>query len=244
MEPIRIDGTYVWKFPDLVLEPCETITIEFDAHVVQYGEDWNKQNATAEGCGEPVYDEDYAYVNVLPKPDLVITEKWLCWPDNCTICYNVTNIGNGTAPACHNTTLYVDGVAVAHDHVPVNLAPNASFIGCFDNYSWMYTSPRDNITVCADNNKTVDEVNETNNCLTNIWTCGDVNGDGKVTMSDVRKVFSRYLNPNYPLYLPWAADVNCDGEVTMSDVRKVFNRYLNPSYALNCCCEGNCEGND
>ena len=65
--------------------------------------------------------------------------------------------------------------------------------------------------------------------------CGDVNGDGKVTMSDVRKVFNRYLDPNYPLDSPWAADVNCDGKVTMSDVRKVFNRYLDSGYELNCC---------
>ncbi|MEA3357610.1 MAG: PA14 domain-containing protein, partial [Patescibacteria group bacterium] len=44
--------------------------------------------------------------------------------------------------------------------------------------------------------------------------CGDVNCDGKVTMSDVRKVFNRYLDPSYPLDLPWAADVNCDGKVS------------------------------
>ena len=170
------------------------------------------------------------------KSDLVITDKWVCWPDNCTICYNVTNIGDGTAPACHNTTLYVDGVEVAHDHVPVDLAPGESYIGCFDDYTWTYTPPSDNITVCADNNETLDELDETNNCLTNIWMCGDVNGDGKVTMSDVRKVFNRYLDSSYPLDLPWAADVNCDSKVTMSDVRKVFNRYLDPSYDLNCCC--------
>ena len=29
--------------------------------------------------------------------------------------------------------------------------------------------------------------------------CGDVNGDGKVTMSDVRKVFNHYLDPGYEL---------------------------------------------
>jgi parallel beta-helix repeat protein len=171
-------------------------------------------------------------------PDLVISDTWV-YSNNCTICYNVTNIGTGTAPACHNTTLYVDGVEVAYDHVPVDLAPNASYIGCFDDYTWTYTPPSDNITVCADNNETIVELNETNNCVTNIWMCGDVNCDGKVTMSDVRKVFNRYLDPNYPLDLPWAADVNCNGKVTMSDVRKVFNRYLDPGYELNCCCEGN-----
>jgi hypothetical protein len=152
------------------------------------------------------------------------------------ICYNVTNTGDGTAPACHNTTLYVDGVAVAHDHVPVDLAPGESYTGCFNGYDWGYTPPSDEIKVCADNNETVGETNETNNCLANIWMCGDVNSDGKVTMSDVRKVFNRYLDPNYPLDLPWAADVNGDGKVSMSDVRKVFNRFLDPSYDLNCCC--------
>ena len=191
-------------------------------------------------------DRDYmirCVVDLPLKPDLAITEKWVNWPDNCTICYNVTNIGEGTAPACHNTTLYVEGVEVAHDHVPVDLAPGGSYIGCFDGYDWGYTPPSDNITMCADNNETLDELDETNNCVTNIWMCGDVNGDGKVTMSDVRKVFNRYLDPNYPLDSPWAADVNCDEKVTMSDVRKVFNRYLDPGYELNCCCEEVVMGN-
>jgi hypothetical protein len=130
----------------------------------------------------------------------------------------------------------VDGVAVAHDHVPVDLAPGESYISCFDDYKWAYTPPSDKITVCTDNNEALDELDEGNNCLTNIWRCGDVNCDGKVTMSDVRKVFNRYLDPSYPLDLPWAADVNCDGKVSMSDVRKVFNRYLDLGYDLNCCC--------
>ena len=170
-------------------------------------------------------------------PDLTINDIWVNWLDNCTICYNVTNIGNGTAPAGHNTSLFVEGEEVAHDLVDENLAPNASYIGCFVDYNWTYTPPEDNITVCADNNNTVEESNETNNCLTNTWKCGDVNEDGRVTMSDVRKVYNRYLDPSYPLCNEWAVDVNCDGRITMSDVRKVYNRYLDPSYDLNCCCE-------
>jgi PKD repeat protein len=237
-----------------------------DGTITNY--EWNLGDGNIKDTPEPIITHSYASIGeytvnltvtdddgatntntttitVSNPPDLEITAKWLRWPDNCTICYNVTNTGTGTAPACHNTALYVDGVAVVHDHVLVDLAPGESYTGapgesytgCFNGYEWGYTPQSDNITVCADNNETLDELDEDNNCLTNIWMCGDVNGDGKVTMSDVRKVFNRYLDPNYPLDLPWAADVNCDGKVTMSDVRKVFNRYLDPGYELNCCCE-------
>jgi len=169
------------------------------------------------------------------KPDLVITEKWLCWPDNCTICYNVTNVGTGTALAGHNTTLFVDGVEKAYDSVPVNLAPNASYSGCF-NYTWVYTPPEDNITVCADCNTSITESNETNNCLNETWKCGDVNMDSTITPADSGKVFNRYLDSNYPLDLSWAADVNRDGEITPADSGKIFNRYLDSGYELECCC--------
>ena len=169
------------------------------------------------------------------KPDLQVTATWTCWHDNCTICYNVINIGNGTSAAGHNTTLFVDGFEVAQGRVNSALKPNGSYTGCF-NYTWTYTPPDDNITVCADNNNIVAESNETNNCFTNMWKCGDVNMDGEVTIGDVGKVWNRYLDPNYALELPWAADVNCDGDVTIGDVGKVWNRYLDPGYELNCCC--------
>jgi hypothetical protein len=170
------------------------------------------------------------------KPDLIITEKWVCWPDNCTICYNVTNIGDGTAPACHNTTLYVDGVEVAHDHVPVDLAPGESYIGCFDGYTWTYTPPSDNITVCADNNETVVELDETNNCLTNIWMCGDVRKDGFVTAWDVA-VLNSYVAGIGELVVEqkWAGDVRTDGYITAWDVA-VLNSKVAGIGTISCMC--------
>jgi hypothetical protein len=174
--------------------------------------------------------------NIVPNPDLIITEKWLCWPDNCTVCYNVTNIGNGTAPACHNTTLYVDGVEVAHDHVPVDLAPGERYTGCFNGYVWTYTPPSDNITVCADNNETLVELDETNNCLTNIWMCGDVRKDGFVTAWDVA-VLNSYVAGIGELEVEqkWAGDVRTDGYITAWDVA-VLNSKVAGIGDISCMC--------
>jgi hypothetical protein len=228
------DVTITWNAADIAAVPADC-SLLFVVDSVEI--DMRTTPTYTFSATTVTYEFEIRAINGDEKPDLVITEKWLCWPDNCMICYNVTNIGDGTAPACHNTALYVDDVEVAHDHVPVDLAPGESHTGCFNGYEWGYTPPSDNITVCADNNESIDELGEDNNCLPDIWMCGDVNCDGRVTMSDVRKVFNRYLDPIYPLDLPWAADVNCDGRVTMSDVRKVFNRYLDLGYELECCCE-------
>ena len=169
-------------------------------------------------------------------PDLVITDTWVCWPANCTICYNMTNIGIGTAPAGHNTTLYVDGIEKAQDQVPVDLAPGESYIGCFDDYSWAYTPPRGNITVCADNNETVDESDEGNNCLTNIWKCGDVDGNGYITTWDVGLLNARRWDPSFVIN-EWAGDVDGNGYITTWDVGLLNARRWDPSFSLSCKCQ-------
>ena len=169
-------------------------------------------------------------------PDLNITEKWVWWPDNCTICYNVTNTGNGTAPAGHNTTLYVDCNETAHDQVPVDLALGESYVGCFDDYAWVYTQPEDNITVCADNNETVGESDEGNNCLTNIWKCGDVDGDGSITTWDVGLLNARRWDPSFVIN-EWAGDVDGGGSITTWDVGLLNARRWISSFPLSCKCQ-------
>jgi hypothetical protein len=169
--------------------------------------------------------------------DLIICGIWVNGAENCTICYNVTNVGKGTAPRGHNTSLFVDGEEVAHDPVPVSLAHNESYIGCF-NYNWTYTPPNENITVCADYNNTIDESNEFNNCQTTTWLCGDLNGDGAVDMSDVIDLLYYTGYPGkYTICNEWAADVNCDEQIDRSDVRKLLYYVGYPGqYELNCCC--------
>ena len=54
-------------------------------------------------------------------------------------------------------------------------------------------------------------------------TQGDVNGDGKVTISDVTSLISNLLNNDNPGN---AADINGDGKVTISDVTYIINLLL------------------
>lgn len=194
----------------------------------------------------PTLGNDRLMVPVLvlkyaPKlPDLVITDTWVNWPTNCTICYNLMNTGTVTAPALHNTTLYVDGTRIVNETVPVNLAPGESYIGCFEDYKWVYTPPGNNITVCADSNNAGDEgMGESNNCKTNWWKCGDVNNDEKVRLSDGRRIYLNLTYPGqYPIHL-WAADVNNDKKVRLSDGRRIYLNLTYPGqYPLNCQCSG------
>jgi uncharacterized repeat protein (TIGR01451 family) len=171
--------------------------------------------------------------------DLVISDVWVCWPDNCTLCYNVTNIGEANATAGHNATLHVDSMEKAHDLVPVELGPDESYIGCF-NYTWTYTPTKDNITVCADNNKTIGESNESNNCLTEEWMCGDVTGDNSITSLDYVTIRAYKLGkPGWSIKTSlWAADVTGDNSITSLDYVTVRAYKLGkPGWDLNCCCK-------
>jgi len=228
------------KVVPMDLEPSQTYTDSFRT-VVKYTPPEDKIIVCADDYNaiEELDEENNCLTNVYPeKPDLVITDKWVNWPDKCTICYNVTNIGNGTASAGHNTSLYVDGAEVAYDTVPVVLIPGGSHIGCF-NYTWTYTPPSDKITICADCNKTIAESNEGNNCRTNIWTCGDVNCDEVVDMSDVIDLLYYVGYPGqYTICNEWAADVNCDKVIDMSDVIDLLYYIGYPGqYKLKCCCK-------
>jgi hypothetical protein len=182
--------------------------------------------------------EYHGWLNITsndPDEDPYAVTVRVCWPDNCTICYNVTNIGNGTASAGHNTTLFVEGVEAAYDPVDAVLEPNESYIGCFDGYNWIYTPPNDNITVCADNNNTVAEIKETNNCMFNTWKCGDVDGNGIVNIMDVRLLMNHVADlTRYPID-PWAGDVEGEGDIDDVDVQRLLAHVFAPeAHPLEC----------
>jgi len=62
-EPVQIDpNQYVWNFSG-PLSPCQNITIEFDAHIIECGHDTNVVNVTGWCYGTMVSDGDTASVN-------------------------------------------------------------------------------------------------------------------------------------------------------------------------------------
>jgi hypothetical protein len=107
------------------------------------------------------------------KPDLGVKKKWEIWAENVaarlyTVSYVIFNNGTAIAPRGHNSTLYVDSVEIEHKLVPVDLAPGDNYTDTFDTVIEC-TGNFDTINVCVDNDNVVDELNETNNCLENVW---------------------------------------------------------------------------
>jgi rhodanese-related sulfurtransferase len=127
------------------------------------------------GYPESKWSEVWA-VTILPSqpPDLEIIKKWENWVDKekgtYTVSYVVHNNGTTVAPAGHHTTLYIDEEAVEHKPVPVTLKPCGTYEDTFKTVV-KCTPPGDKMMVCADNYDKVKELDEGNNCMTNVWQC-------------------------------------------------------------------------
>jgi hypothetical protein len=59
---------FMWESPGLELAPCETLTIEFDAHLIECRNDTNTQNASAWCEKTKVSDADTVWVNCTQHP--------------------------------------------------------------------------------------------------------------------------------------------------------------------------------
>ena len=101
-------------------------------------------------------------------PDLVVEKTVTITDGTFIVNYTVTNIGCG--PAGESTTCkFVDGELKESQPCPV-LASGASHSGTFGPEPCPCGKTL-NVTICADNNNTVDESNETNNCEVNTVEC-------------------------------------------------------------------------
>ncbi len=181
-----------WLQDPLTLQPCQTVTIEFDATVVDYGYDCNVQYAKGwcEEVGEWVYGEDDACIDT-PKPDLNVTD--------ITVNYDLCSAGVGRAfgPTDHpghltqdnkisaditelngvdvlfpfNVTFEIDGTPVCTVRLPGLAAGATETVYCDDQFHPIagvtYT-----ITVTVDPLGEIPETDEGNNALPEDITAG------------------------------------------------------------------------
>ena len=105
--------------------------------------------------------------NVFGVADLVIAEKtedWIVEGSTYNITYDVKNIGFAKASAS-KTGIYIDDVFNMADNVP-ELGPGDSHTATLGPFSMSGNS--DTIKVCADYEGSVLEIDEDNNCMTNV----------------------------------------------------------------------------
>jgi hypothetical protein len=131
-------------------EPLNWTTEEFDVRVVHLREELNVEEGG--------------------KPDLVIVGKDEILVENgYRVQYIIKNIGNATAPPGHEVALIVDGNFVENKTVPVYLSPGDFYTDTFNTVLPLNSPPNDTVTVIADYYNTVDELNESNNAMTNVF---------------------------------------------------------------------------
>ena len=228
--------TLVWNFPDLELEPCQNITIEFNATVVKCpGVDTNTVNVTA-WCNETIVsDEDRVMVSVIPTPFLIY--GW---------------VFNTTDQPLLNPNVRVKNLNTSEEYT---VETNASY-----NYYQVITSSCNvsegdvlYFNVSDDGNSTNRTVTVTSQNMTegglfeqNLslyqappGKCGDVDNDGYITGGDATKVWdvACHVSPPSILDNQWAADVDCDGFITGGDATKIWDVacHVSPESILNCC---------
>ncbi len=108
----------------------------------------------------------------MSRPDLVITDIWL---EGKKVYYKIKNEGNASSKPSR-TQMYVNNLMKATEFEDP-LAAGQEKITSFSNFGWEYGSLEVfstqivtyNVKVCADMNNEVEEADESNNCLIQIW---------------------------------------------------------------------------
>ena len=174
--------TLVWNFPGLELEPCQNITVEFNATVVKCpGVDTNTVNVTAWCNDTIVSDEDTAKVAVMPTPFLVY--GWV---------FNTTNQPllnpNVTVKNLNTSEEYTVETNASYNYYQVITASCNVSEGdvLYFNVSDDGNSTNRTVTVTSQN-MTDGGLFEQNLSLYQAppGICGDVNEDGKIRTNDV-----------------------------------------------------------
>ena len=64
--------------------------------------------------------------------------------------------------------------------------------------------------------------------------CGDVDGNGVVSINDVIETYLLAVDPMHPVANAWAADSDGNGVVSINDVIQIYLHVVDPTHNLNC----------
>jgi parallel beta-helix repeat protein len=162
----RNDGSYNNELYNNTV--CGNEGIDMDTYDV--GSGTTGDNNTCDTCSN--YHDEGETCCTFDCPgdvDLIVIDKSESWIDTLNktyaVTYTVKNAGNSTA--CESTTsIYVDGILEKTDSIGV-IGPGESYIRTVGPFTM--TGNEDTIGVCADEEGVVNETDETNNCLENVF---------------------------------------------------------------------------
>jgi hypothetical protein len=157
---LYLNGAYSGEHRMFSLNAGETAELSF-RHIWNGVDDVEVRNDVDDGCCIPA--------GPTPLPDLIVSDKWEeSVNEDVIVHFTVKNIGDGDAGSS-TACMYIDGIEEDTAYVPA-LAVGASHVGAF---AAEPCPPLTTIavTVCADNDDVVEESDETNNCMTNDFTC-------------------------------------------------------------------------
>jgi archaellum component FlaG (FlaF/FlaG flagellin family) len=130
---------------------------------------FNYDDEETTGCTYRCFTQGDEDDEVVSKPDLTIVEESEEWVDLVNKTYNITytikNIGDASAPETA-TSIIIDETEVATDSVP-ELAVGENYTKTLGPFTM--SEEKDTIKVCADMENDVEEGDETNNCLENVF---------------------------------------------------------------------------
>jgi hypothetical protein len=168
---------------------------------------------------------DVAITNVVPE----VNWAYQGWIVKITVA--AKNLGGQTET--FNVTAYYDSTVIGMTTVaglPAHAALNLTFM-----WNTAGLASRHNYTISAQATLVPYEYNVTNNVLVNgrvnVRLVGDINGDGKVDITDVAMVTAAFGSyPGLPRWNP-ACDINRDNKIDIMDVARVtanFGKFLPP----------------
>jgi len=144
-------------------------------------------------------------------PDLIVTDVW---EENGLICYQVRNIGNDTAPSGTYTALLIDNDPQVYDIVGEDLDPGERYNSCF-NYNWDCSTLEVAISVSADYEDDIFELDETNNNREELWKCDTT--PPKIILGPIVHEITQSSALIY-----WKTDEDCDGVVKFDSLAGLY----------------------